>query len=179
MQTNLAYRPEKTNKPIIPWDYLTKEISKTFRFTNKENQEFTNSITAKLIAAIPFVADCYEPEKTAIAHLGLYVMEKRGFQKFCAHLPTDDIYILHRLDFISTFSGGNTKIIEHGMYLLALIMLEGYNTSVKQDTIKNIYNPIANGRWNYKQKKENILKILQKYKCPELDSLLTDPYPKW
>ena len=88
-------------------------------------------------------------------------------------------YILHRLDFISTFSGGNTKIIEHGMYLLALIMLEGYNTSVKQDTIKNIYNPIANGRWNYKQKKENILKILQKYKCPELDSLLTDPYPKW
>jgi len=184
MTTNLAYDYQKENatdfsKKKIPWDYLVNELTKVFKLSCKERKVLSNSVTAKLIAAIPFEAGCYEPERTAIAHLGLYVMEKRGFQKYCAHTPIDDVNILHRLDFISTFEGGDTDIIEHGMYLLALIMLEGYNKSANKDLKKGIYNPIACGRWNYGEKKKKIEEKLKKIKCPVLDSILFFPDISW
>lgn len=176
MKTNLAYIKMEENKKEVPWNYLCEEIAKVFKFTKKEKHAFANSATARLIATIPFEAECYEPEKTAIAHLGLYVMEKRGFQEYCSHLPTDDVNILHRLDFISDFCGGNLQIIEHGMYLLALIMLEGYNKSIEKDIKNGIYNPIANGRWDYETKKAEISRILKKIEYPALDSLLDGYY---
>lgn len=179
MMTNLAYQMSETIKKTIPWNYLVNEISKVFKLSHKEKKDFESSSTAKLIATIPFEAGCYEPERTAIAHLGLYVMEKRGFQKYCAHTPIDDVNILHRLDFISTFEGGDTDIIEHGMYLLALIMLEGYNRSANKDLKKGIYNPIACGRWNYGEKKKEIEEKLKKIKCPVLDSILFFPDISW
>lgn len=176
MTTNLAYQITDENKKDLPWEYLVEETSKVFRFTKKETKQFALSKTAKLIASIPFEADCYEPEKTAIAHLGLYVMEKRGFQEYCSHQPIDDVNILHRLDFISIFEGGNPEIIEHGMYLLALIMLEGYNKSKREDALNKVYNPIASGRWNYELKKKEIMSVLKKIECPNLDSIIMFPY---
>lgn len=176
MMTNLAYQMPETIKKTIPWDYLVNEISKVFELSHKEKKDFESSSTAKLIAAIPFEAGCYEPERTAIAHLGLYVMEKRGFQEYCSHQPIDDVNILHRLDFISIFEGGNPEIIEHGMYLLALIMLEGYNKSKREDALNKVYNPIASGRWDYESKKKEIMSVLKKVECPNLDSIIMFPY---
>ena len=69
--------------------------------------------------------------------------------------------------------------IEHGMYLLALIMLEGYNSSRERDIKNGIYNPIANGRWNYEEKKNEISRILNKAKYPALDSLLDRNYENY
>lgn len=181
MTTNLAYNYHKKDRTDfsrkeIPWDYFVDEISKVFKLSKIEKRSLFCSTTAKLIATIPFEAGCFEPEKTAIAHLGLYIMEKRGFQKYCAHQPTDDVNILHRLDFIATFEGGNPLIIEHGMYLLALIMIEGYNRSVKKDIKNDVYNPIANGRWDYESKKKEILSVLKKIECSKLDSIIFLPY---
>jgi len=179
MTTNLAFQITDENKKDVPWEYLVKEISKVFKFTRKETKQFAASKTAKLIASIPFEADCYEPEKTAIAHLGLYVMEKRGFQEYCSHQPIDDVNILHRLDFISTFEGGDPEIIEHGMYLLALIMLEGYNNSIGEDIKNEVYNPIASGRWNYELKKKEIMSVLKKVECPNLDFVFLSSYQEF
>ncbi|MCR4742629.1 MAG: hypothetical protein K5866_07170 [Treponema sp.] len=170
-RTNLAYQNYDVETDIsmkklqeIPdatWEYFVQEMKKVFRFTRKETKWFRNCKTAKLIATIPFVAGCDEPERTAIAHLCIYLAEIRGFQKYYAHLPSDDSDLFKRLGFISTFEGGNREIIEYGMNLLALIMIEGYHRSEEKDKQNGIYNPFISETWDYKLLRNKIIQSLK------------------
>lgn len=171
--TNLAYSYQSNGWNLPEWDYLVDEISKVFNLNQKERKRFENSNTAKIIATIPFEAKCREPERTAIAHLCLYVAEIKGFQKYCSHLPSDDVDIYNRLAFISTFEGGNKEVINHGMNVLALIMLEGYKISTKKDKTNNIYNPILAGEWNYQSMKNKLLWEINKIEVPNIDWIFT------
>lgn len=170
--SNLALKNNQNTWNLKEWDFLVTEISNVFRFTNEEKDVFSNNPTAKLIASIPFVANCIEPERTAIAHLCLYVAELKGFQKYCSHVPSDDSDIFNRLAFISTFEGGNKTIIEHGMNILALIMIENYKRTEKSDKANGIYNPFVAGTWNYKQIKNKLLWDINKIEVPEIDGIL-------
>ena len=164
-RTNLAYvneyfEAENDNSlkqhlgiSLITWEYFVQEMKKVFRFSRKESKWFRNCKTAKLIATIPFAAECDEPERTAIAHLCIYIAELRGFQKYYSHLPSDDIDLFKRLDFISTFKGGNKDVIEYGMNLLALTMIEGYHKSENEDQKHGVYNSFVSGAWNYERMK--------------------------
>ncbi|MCR4735061.1 MAG: hypothetical protein K5829_08675 [Treponema sp.] len=179
MNTNVALKNTKKREFIenhLDWNYFVNEVSKVFKLSKKEREEFGNSATAKIIATIPFEANCNTPERTAIANLSLYMVEKRGFQKYCAHLKEDDCELMKRLEFISSFDGGNRFIIEHGMYILALIMLEGYNQSAVKDKINNIYNPIASGAWKYTKMKNLITEKLSKTQNKVLDDLANELY---
>ena len=152
--TNLAIKNEEL---LVPeWDYFISEIQKIYRLSDKELLRFSESTTAKIIAAIPFVAGCYRPEITAIAHLSLFINEIKGFQKFCACCPLDDMDIYERLEPISHFRGGDKKIIQCGMDTLAYIMVEGYHKSANSDAEKGIYNPFNSGNWNYSSLKKKM-----------------------
>lgn len=169
--SNLAI---KNNEYEIPeWDYFVTEIKNVFNLSQKEFQKLRNSSTAKLIAAIPFAAGCYEPERTAIAHLCLYEVELKGFLKHCSHTQSDDKDIFNRLAFIGTFEGGNEKIIEYGMNMLAYIMIEGYHKSERSDRHNNVYNPFVSGAWDYNKTKSKILNVLNSYSNPILDGIFT------
>lgn len=165
--TNLAVKLHQPN--FEEWDYLATETAKVFNLSKKEADILYNSNTAKIIAKIPFAAGCKEPNRTAIAHLCIYEAEIRGFQKYYAHLPSDDDDIFNRLAFISNFDGGNPTIIEHGMYILAYIMVEGYKRSKEKDLKNGIYNPISNGKWNYKKLKNKLIRKINEIDCPDLD----------
>lgn len=185
--TNLAYAEnleeiksvEVKNIPESTWNYIVDEMRKVFRFTRKETKWFRNCKTAKLIATIPFAAGCDEAERTAIAHLCIYLAEIRGFQKYYAHLPSDDADLFTRLGFISTFEGGKKEIIECGMNILALKMIEGYNKSKKEDLKNNIYNPFVSNAWDYDVIKTKILNSLNNSVCCELMSWLELPVEGW
>lgn len=176
-ETNLAERVESDN--FAEWEYLATETAKVFNLTNKEAEQLYNSNTAKIIASIPFVAECKEPERTAIAHLCIYEAEIKGFQKYYAHLPSDDADIFNRLAFVSTFEGGNPAIIEHGMNILAYIMIEGYNRSKEKDLHDGIYNPISTGKWNYKKLKNKLKKKIDEIECPDLDRYFIPVKANW
>lgn len=154
------------------WSYLLTEISKVFSLNSKEIEILSNSTTAKIIATIPFESNCKEPERTAIAHLCLYIAELKGFQKYCSHNKEDDADIYNRLAFISTFEGGNYQIIEHGMAILALIMIEGYKKSKQKDEKAGVYNPLVSGTWNYQSIKNSLVWKINKLSVPNLDILL-------
>lgn len=175
--TNLAEELEISD--FSEWNYLTTETAKVFNLTKKDAEKLYNSNTAKIIAAIPFAAGCKEPERTAIAHLCIYEAEIKGFQKYYAHLPSDDDNIYNRLAFISTFEGGNTTIIEHGMNILAYIMIEGYNRSKEKDLQNGIYNPIANKKWDYKKLKNKLRKKIDEIECPDLDKYFIPVKASW
>ena len=184
--TNLAYNENYDKNRIktigIPdefWNYITKELKIIFRLSRKELKWLKNCKTAKLIATIPFVAECYEPERTAIAHLCIYLAEIRGFQKYCSHLPSDDINLFNRLAFISTFEGGNNIVINYGMNLLALEMIEGYNKSKEKDKINNIYNPFISGSWDYEKIKSEIINKLKNSEYSGLEEWFNSPAESW
>lgn len=180
-RTNLAYQNYDVETdtsmkklqeiPDVTWEYFVQEMKNVFRFTRKETKWFRNCKTAKLIATIPFAAKCDEPERTAIAHLCIYLAEIRGFQKYYAHLPSDDCDLFKRLGFISTFEGGNREIIEYGMNLLALIMIEGYHRSEEKDKQNGTYNPFVSGTWNYQIIKQRIIQSIKQDVHSEFQSL--------
>lgn len=153
---NYAFQIEELNVP--EWDYFVSEIKTIYRLTDEEAENFAESSTAKIIAAIPFVAGCYRPEVTALAHLLLYMNEKKGVQKYYACNPLDDIDLFECLEPISHFRGGDEKIIECGMNTLAYIMVEGYHRSEKFDAENGNYNPFVSGNWNYKTLKNKLVK---------------------
>jgi hypothetical protein len=150
-------------------------MAETFRFTDAERCAFEENRTAKLIGSIPFAAGCDEPERTALVHLALYVTELRGGSVILGHRPTDNTDLFRRLRFISTFSGGNQEIIQHGMNWLALIMLAGYERSREADQRDQVYNPLNDGSWDAAALKTRLMEAIEAYPCPVVDSIFSDP----
>ena len=95
--------------------------------------------------------------------------ELKGFQKYCSHQPSDDSNLFNRLAFISTFEGGNQEIINHGMNILALIMLEGYKKSEKIDSENGTYNPLVSKAWDYQTEKNKLIWEINKIEVPNID----------
>jgi hypothetical protein len=133
-------------KRPFPWERLCESVAETFRFTGQEQAAFVGNRTAQLIAAIPFVAGCEEPERTALAHLAVYMTELHGGGKLIGdHTLTDNASLFTRLRLLSSFKGGNPNIIKHGMTQLALVMLAGYERSREEDLRRRVYNPLNDG----------------------------------
>ena len=160
---------------VPEWNYFEDELVKVFRLNNNERKTLHESTVAHLIAAIPFAAGCDDPFRTAILHLGAYMMELRGFEKYCSHLLFDDSNIMSRLDSISNFKGGDESIKEHGMIMLVLIMLEGYHKSQKKDAETGKYNPLNSGAWDYERIKQFYEAKLRLIKNPLLDGIYYNP----
>ncbi len=167
--SNLAYNYLENSWNLPEWDYIVSEISETFQLSINEKNCFYNNHTAQIIATIPFEAKCNNPERTAIAHLSLYMIEKKRSPKYCSHNPDDDKSLFSRLFLISNFEGGNQNIIDHGMNVLALIMLNGYKKSMKEDKKNNTYNPFVSGAWDYRTLKNHLLSELNKITVPNID----------
>lgn len=167
----------KTNSGVFTlthWDNLRTCVSETFRFSAEEDEAFARDSVAKLIAAIPFEAGCDEPERTALAHLAVYMTELRGGRKIGDHTPADNASPLARLRLLSSFKGGNEIVIAHGMNLLALVMLTGYIQSKDEDKENNIYNPLNDGSWDAPAMQEGLLEKIRANPCEALDMILPE-----
>ena len=79
--SNLAYKIDNTEVPEC--DYFVNEILNIFNLSDEETKKLAENNTVKLIVAVPFVAQCCWPERTALAHLCLYVAEIKELQKCC------------------------------------------------------------------------------------------------
>lgn len=158
------------------WNYYVNETSRVFRLTEEEANKLKSSSTAKLIAVIPFAAGCSDPERLAISHLCLYMAEKQGFQRYCAHVPSDDTDLMKRLELLANFPDGDKEVINHSMKILALIMINGYKKSAVKDSAEDIYNPIASGKWDYRTMKNQLIWEINKKYVPETDWILPEIY---
>ena len=157
----------------FPWEMLCKSVAETFRFTSQEEAAFAGSRTARLIAAIPFVAGCEEAERTALAHLAVYMTELRGGKRIGDHTPADNLSPFTRLRLLSSFKGGSQNVIRHGMSQLALIMLAGYERSCEEDLRRRVYNPLSDGSWDAAAMRLKLSEELQACPCAALDHIFS------
>jgi hypothetical protein len=131
------------------WKEIVSIIASAFAMNEERAAKLLANPTAKLIAAIPYLAACREPSRTALAHLATYVIAgSMAGKKAFDHKPSDNYDVLARLATGASFEGGDPAIINKGMKILASIMIEGYRRDQASDRAEGLYNPIGAGAWN-------------------------------
>jgi hypothetical protein len=166
---------EKGSKAITDrfgWNTIVDSIAEAFRFTLDEKERLRNHKLAKLIAALPFLAGCKDPLRTAGCHLGTYILSIR-VKDPCNARPSDDEYLLRRLELIGNFIGGDKEIIQRGMNLIALCMISDYARDVEEDKMLGKYNPVSAGVLDYEKEKERLIREIESVPCPDMDKIFS------
>lgn len=155
------------------WKAMYEAVAATFRFSDEEREHLANSKVARLIGELPIIAGCEDAERTALAHLSIYLTAAKGGKEWFNHRKSDNIDVYSRLRHGMSFIGGDEKIIERGMDLLAMVMLSGYNRDKVTDMKAGKYNPLNDGAWNFEQLSAKLRKKLELTPCPKLDAILS------
>ncbi len=164
--------PVSVEEQTRDWETVVGMMCQTFRFTPEETIAFSASPTARLIAALPHIAGCEDAGRTALAHLSVYLTAIRGGWEVFDHRPDDNGDILSRLRLIMTFKGGDPLVIEHGMKLLALIMVNGYNRYREKDDREGFYNPLNDGSWDFERISSDLTARIKEISAPAIEKLL-------
>ena len=164
-------KPTVNSTESHQWDQIVDMIAGAFRFTKEETKRFRSREIPKLIAAIPFLAGCKDPKRTAISHLGTYILSVRIKEEANAR-PSDDEYLHRRLELISNFIGGDQEIIQRGMNLIALCMLYDYKRDVEEDQQASKYNPISAGLLDFEKQEQKLIRKITSVQCDVMDDIL-------
>lgn len=155
------------------WSDIMDHLAVTFNMDPDVKENMFTRETAKLIAAIPFLAGCRMPLRTAVIHAGLYYMAwNEGTRQYFYHREEDDCFLDSRLMPIAGFSEGDRRMIERGMNLLKLQMVAGYERDVDKDRNNNKYNPVASGRWDAVQLKKELIQAVEDVPCEKMDRIM-------
>jgi hypothetical protein len=160
-------------KTCQDWPSICASTAISFRLSFNEQDYLSRNRVARLIAMIPYIAKCDEAERTALAHLAVYITALRGGKKTYEHRPTDNADILERLRLVSSFKGGNPQVINRGMNLIALVMLCGYERDKEKDIISGKYNPMNEGIWDFETMKQTLLDKIAQTPSGELDAIFS------
>lgn len=159
--------------PESEWMEIADRVGSAFRMTGDEKRSLSEGRIAKLIAATPFLAGCDEARRTAVAHLGSYILSIRPeTKKYADCSKGDGAALLERFRLISNFKGGDSRIIERSLNLLALNMVSDYRRDIEEDDRLGKYNPIAAGLWNFEEMVVDLQYKVACVECPEMDEIL-------
>tara|TARA_B100000614_G_scaffold245063_1_gene249809 strand:+ start:697 stop:1248 length:552 start_codon:yes stop_codon:yes gene_type:complete len=142
------------------WPAIADAVGHAFRMSDAERSWLRDKRVARLIAAIPFVAGCRHPERTAVTHLGTYILSGRETASSFHASVDDDSDILDRLRPIMTFRGGDRTLVDAGMAFLALNMLEDYRDDIQIDAALGKYNPVASGAFRFETIRSALLAMI-------------------
>jgi len=156
------------------WDRLVASVTEAFRMDDSERSRLAGSRAARITGALPYLAECRNPERTALAHLAVFVLASRGgSRKVFDHTPADDEEPLARLEPIGRFPGGDPAVLRKGMALLGLLMLGGYEKDRVKDAAGGEYNPLNSGAWKAEEVRARLKAEAASAKVPELDAIIS------
>lgn len=167
-----ANRVHNNGSKAEPWKDVIRNTTGAFRMTAAETDRMLAHSISNLIAALPFIAGCENPERTASAHLGVYLLSCRN-KEYYNHAPEDDGDIFDRLALINQFNDGDRAVIRKGMSLLALNMISDYNRDRAEDLVAGKYNPLTSGAFSYGEVTEKLLRDIEAVRCPDIDEIIT------
>ena len=153
------------------WDEIAEQTADAFAMTESQRERFARNRIAKLIASIPFLAECEQPHRTALSHLATYIVSCR-VKGIANPTPADDHDIMARLALIANFIGGDRRVIDRGMALLALNMVADYQRDIAEDLAAGKHNPVASGAFDFETESARLHKTIVATECPEMDDIL-------
>lgn len=152
------------------WLAITRMAAEVFRLAPSEMARLRANTTARLIVALPYIANCEDADRTATQHLTTYLLAETAENIF-DHRIEDDRDVGARLERISHFSGGETMLIRRGMALLELAMVCGYERSMETDKARGVYNPLVSGAWIAESIKSRLVKEIRSIPSQTMDSI--------
>jgi hypothetical protein len=176
MDKTLELAGTKVGTRLFPedtWLAIAKDLALSFRMTAAEEEGLRKNMIAKLIAALPFLAGCDDAGRTAVAHLGTYLLSVRETKHWFNATAGDSSSILERLWLGANFRGGDEKIIERGLSLLALNMISDYKRDIEEDAALGKYNPLAAGDFDFKETVEKLEWTIVTTHSPEMDEIMS------
>ena len=156
------------------WSAISDSLAEAFRMTDSERTWLKNKPVAQLIAAIPLMAGCQDAERTAVAHLGTYLLSIKETKTFFNANASDDADIFERLRLGSTFVGGDKGVIDKGMSMLALCMVIDYARDVELDRKLGKHNPVSTGAFDYVTIRRDLEQRIAAVECPEMEGIVRD-----
>ena len=165
-------KPTTRSLEVFDWDGIVGSIAEAFCFDHDESLRFAGKDLAQLIGATPFIAGCKDPLRTALSHLGTYVLSVRLHDAALAR-PTDNEYLFRRIELLGNFIGGDAALTGRSMNLVALYMLADYVRDAEEDTVAGKYNPVARGAIDVVAERERLLDEITHVPCPEMDRILS------
>jgi len=160
------------NSLNIYWEDLAFKICKSFSFTEEESCNFLSNKVAKLIGCLPKIAETKTPERDGCSNLAVYIMSIRDTKQIYNHQAHDDTDVFARLQDIMNFNGGAQDILQKGMTLLALMMVNDYKRDVDSDILDGKYNPVASGAWDFNLIRAQLIAEYEKNDIQEIDNIL-------
>ena len=157
--------------PESAWEDIFGPVSQAFRMTEDEKSRFYDNRIARLIAAIPFLAGCEDAGRTACVHLGAYFLSIREPKAFFNARADESGTVFDRLRLLADFKGGDARVIDKGLSLLALNMVCDYQRDVEEDAKLGKYNPVGAGDWDYKTIVADLEYRILTVDCPEMDAI--------
>ena len=95
------------------WIDLLEMIGSTFSFDVDQIARMRKNPVLKLVAALPYLANCDEPSRTALSHMSVFILAGASpTKKVFSHNFKDSAGLERRLERISHFPGGNQQIID-------------------------------------------------------------------
>lgn len=157
--------------PETKWAEIADRVADAFRMGAEEREWFRNKEVAKLIASIPFLAGCDDAERTAVAHVGTYLLSIKETKPYFNASSGDDGSIFDRLRLIAQFKGGNPAIIDRGMSLLALNMIIDYRRDAAEDVVLGKHNPVSSGSFDSDAIIADLKRRIEGTPCPEMETI--------
>ena len=112
-----------------------------------EAQQYERDPSARLMAAIPFLAGSEDPDRFAVSNLLTFHAAIKAPQIF-GHRQADDEDVFRRL---ATFHIGNhsePRVVDYGLTLLAMVFLSQLESDAESDRKNKKYNPLNVGKWD-------------------------------
>ncbi len=153
------------------WNQITRHVAEATRLSIGEMEQLRRNRIAKLIGAIPMIADCRDADRVAVQHVTTYLLARR-LEEIFDHRRGDDDPVAARLERVSHFPGGDRKLIQRGMDLLTLVMVCGYERTQVADRREGVYNPLESGSWDGEREKKRLVKAIRAVPSPEMDQIL-------
>jgi hypothetical protein len=161
------------NFSITQWYDLTDRISLIFNINEEKVIKMRSNKVMHLVAALPFIAGCRNPQRIALSHISIYMLASvEGGRDTFQHNFTDNDSLFTRLERISHFDGGEPLILERGMNMIAYAMLGDHNHDKNDDAEIGKYNPLNTGVWNFEKITKKLKKEIKEMECPQLDKIM-------
>jgi len=154
------------------WLEIADDLIAAFRMNALEAKALRENRIARLVAALPFLAGCEDAGRTAVAHLGTYLLSVRDTKRWFCATPEDGSSILERLRLGASFKGGDKDILQRGMSLLALNMISDYKRDLAEDAALGKYNPLGAGDFKFEETVEELEWAIAKRPCDEMDEII-------
>ncbi|MBF9018857.1 MULTISPECIES: hypothetical protein [unclassified Oceanispirochaeta] len=169
MAQNLSFHM----KEELLWKELCDRFFETLPSHTGYEKSIRKSVVARLIGLLPFLANTECPMRDSLCNLTIFIFSYYGESRdLFRHSPLDDDEIFDRFLGIMSFTGGKGSIIDRGMSLIVLLVLNCYKKNASEDLTANRYNPLNSGCWDYSGLVEEFSLRVRKTPCRKMDRIL-------